>query len=138
MQSELEQRQRAAALARMQRLPESVSPVAAPMSGIACHVCDEEDEADHNVLLQVLFPACNSFHVAQALRVQALRASVATAAITFSVKHALCSGSMVAVCLTRWLPGTVRRLPRAGPPDVLRRHCASQRPALGVRQLQAG
>lgn len=55
MQSESEQRQRAAALARMQRLPEGVSAIAVPPSGAACHVCGEEDEADDNVLLQVGF-----------------------------------------------------------------------------------
>ena len=53
LQSEAEQRQRAAALARMQRLPDGVSAVSAPTSGTACHVCGEEDEADDNVLLQV-------------------------------------------------------------------------------------
>lgn len=54
LQSEAEQRQRAAALARMQRLPDGVTAVSAPSSGTACHVCGEEDEADDNVLLQVM------------------------------------------------------------------------------------
>jgi hypothetical protein len=53
LQSEAEQQQRAAVLARMQRLPDSVTAVEARPSGTACHVCGEEDEADDNVLLQV-------------------------------------------------------------------------------------
>lgn len=54
LQSEVEHRQRAAALARMQRLPDGVTAVSALPSGTACHVCGEEDEADDNVLLQVV------------------------------------------------------------------------------------
>lgn len=53
LQSEAEQRQRAAAVACMQRLPEGMAAVTAPPSGTACHVCGEEDEADDNVMLQV-------------------------------------------------------------------------------------
>ena len=41
-------------MARMQRLPTGVVPVAAPVCGAACHVCAVEDEAEDNVMLQVI------------------------------------------------------------------------------------
>ena len=54
LQTEAEARKRAAATAQMQRLPKGVVPVAAPVCGAACHVCAVEDEAEDNVMLQVI------------------------------------------------------------------------------------